>query len=594
MKPRFTTNSIKTLMLRYCLPLVGAVCMCYLSAQNSTDIPKWDAYPTTGEPLVKSLDGNLTMADLTTQVVDNRMPFTRLVHLVVARMTMWSEPMQHLVCVLLGAFTVLFLVRMAWQTWPDGGWRPWLVGVCAGLTWFSLSGFMLWTYAPFLAHVLPAFLTVATMWVMNSKRAGYGRLGIGLLLAFLATNSFIYGWLCWGIIVWHLLGWRLQSVISTAQLAVSLALVLGCVAVTGYWYFDGYEMGGQPGLGGRVLADPGRYGNFFLQWLGSGLGNAWPTLGKELRVAWQYPLAWWSGAGILSLVVWAGWRGLRNRQQWLAAWPWLGLFMWGMLGGVLVTLGRTDFASEAAFWPRYQLLVYACYLSVMVLVLLQWETFPKLVRWLTPAFASLALLGWINGTVTGYNAMRGDYFTSQSIHGAAVMKDVAPTPRLLNQLQPGSFPMVQRVLGYLNPLGYIRPGIIKDPRVTAARIESSGPYEGKIEGQAQANGPVELAGWAVKTDLRCPVDAIVISVQAEGAEEIWWTVAEDRKQARRQASKMKLPYANSRIGWALGEDVSFPHLQRKPLPDGKLTFRAYALDLKSFGFHRLSGEVKRE
>lgn len=568
--------------------------MCYLSAQNSTDIPKWDAYPTTGEPLVKSIEGSLTMADLSTQVVDNRMPFTRLIHVVVARLTMWSEPIQHLVCVLMGALTVIFLVRMAWQTWPQGGWRPWLIGLCAGLAWFSLSGFMLWTYAPFLAHVLPALLTVATVWIMNSTRAVYWRLGLGLVLAFLATNSFIYGWLCWVMVVWHLLGWRFQSVISTGRLAVSLALVAGSMAVTGWWYFDGYKMVGQPELGGRILADPGRYFNFFLQWVGSGLGNAWPSLDKPFRVGWQYPLAWWSGAGILSLAVWAGWRVLRNRTQWLAAWPWLGLLIWGLLGGALVTLGRADLASEAAFWPRYQLLVYACYLSIMVLVLLQWDTIPKLVRWLTPALASLALVGWINGSVTGYNAMRGDYFTSQLIHGAAVMKDVAPTPRLLNQLQPGNYPMVQRILGYLNPLGYVRPGLIKDPRVASARVETSGPYDGKIEGQVLANGPVELTGWAVKTDLRCPADTIVISVQAEGAEEIWWTVAEDRKLARRQAAKLKLSHANRRIGWALGEDVSFPDLQRKPLPDGPLTFRAYALDLKSFVFHRLSGEAQRK
>jgi hypothetical protein len=257
-------------------------------------------------------------------------------------------------------------------------------------------------------------------------------------------------------------------------------------------------------------------------------------------------------------------------------------------------MGRAELSSEAAFWPRYQLLVYGVYLAVLVLVLLRWDFFPSRWRWLGLLPAGLALAGWINGSITGYASMRGDFFASQSVHGAAIMKDVAPDPVLLNQLFPGGYPMVQRVIGTLLPLGYIRPGVLQDVNVAAAEVDRSGAVQGELtHGEVLTDGTIDLTGWAVKSKQRCPADAIAISVQAEGGPEIWWTVAANRKASKKMATKFNLSTANARIGWELGPTVTFEHLARKPLPPGRLIFRAYALDVRKLVFHPLQGEFIR-
>jgi hypothetical protein len=590
----FLQQPVLRIFLRWFLPLSGMVLMLFWSSQNTADVPKWDAFPLTGKPLVKSLEGTLTLADLQEQVVDNRMMFTRLVQVLLARGFHWSAPVEAMVSVLLGGFTVLLLSGIAHRTWPDGSWRPWLVAMAAGVSWFSLSGSMLWTYGPFFAHVLTVWLTIVLVWVLGLPIARHWKLMLGIPLAWVATNSFIYGWLCWGLLLWQIIGWGLDRLLTWRQV-LGISCLLGvCIAMTAWSYFGGYMMAGEPGQGARVHADPMRYLNFFLQWLGSGLGNPWPTLAKPARLSWQYPLAWWAGLTVLVLLAWSVWGVVKNRSLWRSAWPWLGLAGWGCLGGIMVTLGRAELSSEAAFWPRYQLLVYGVYLAVFVLILLRWEYYPSRWRWLGLLPMGVALVGWINGSVTGYAAMRADFFSSQAVHGAVIMKEVAPDPVLLNQLLPGNYPMVQQVIGTLLPQGYIRPGVLTDETVAAAKIERSEAVQGQLtEGEILADGNINLTGWAVKSKQQCPADAIVISAQPEGGAEIWWTVTTNRKAANKMATKLKLSTANARIGWELGPNVTFKDLARKPLPAGKLTFRAYALDVSKLVFYPLPGEFVR-
>jgi hypothetical protein len=576
------------------LPLAGMVIMLFWSWQNTADLPKYDDLPTVGRPLLSSLNGTLTFHELNEQIVDNRMLVVRAIHVALARLTYWNIRAETMLTVLTGGLCVLFLAGIARRTWPEGGWRPMLVAMMGGVTWFSLSGGMLWIYGPFFCHVITPLLMVTMVWVGLTRLSMLWRFCLGALLAVLATNSFVYGWLCWGVLGWQLLGWRMDHKLSLKEfLGYALTAVI-LMALLAKWYFTDYKMGGEPGTLGRMLADPTRYLNFFLQWLGSGIGNPWPYLAKPVRLSWQYSLAWWSGVAIILLAAWAVWRVWRERRLRTAAWPWMGMAIWGLLGGTLVTVGRAELSAEAAFWPRYQLLVYLVYLALVTMILLVLRTSGGPLRWLAAIPTAVALLGWINGSLLGWVTFRGDYFSSQSIHGALIMNDVAPDPVLLNALFPGDFPRVQKMASDLAPRGYLRPGILTDERVETAKVEHSGPYNGELkEGEIKPDGSIDLEGWAVKSKLRCPVDAIVISVQPEGGAEVWWTLASNRKPANKQATKLKLSTANSRIGWSLGPNISFGNLVRKPLPAGKLTFRAYALDVATLTFYPLDGEFVR-
>ncbi len=576
------------------LPLAGMVVMLFWSWQNTADLPKYDDLIIVGEPLVSSLDGKLTFQELNEQVVDNRMLIVRAFQLSVARLTHWNIRVETMLNVLVGGWMVLVLAGIARRTWPEGGWRPFLIAMMAGVTCFSLSGGMLWIYGPFFCHVFTPLLMVTMVWVGLTRLSVRWRFWLGVLLAILATNSFIYGWLCWGVLGWQLLGWRIEHKISVKEFTGYVAVAVILMGMLAKWYFTDYQIAEKPAGAGRMVAEPMRYLNFFLQWLGSGVGNPWPYLAKPVRLSWQYSLAWWSGGIILLLGIWAVWRVWRERPLRTAAWPWIGMAIWALLGGVLVAAGRTELGAEAAFWPRYQLLVYLVYLSVGTMILLVLRPSGSRWRWWTAIPAGVALLGWINGSLLGWVTFRGDYFSSQSIHGALIMKDVAPNPALLDALLPTRLQKMDTMMNQLAPLGYVRPGFLQHEEVAAAHLEPSGPYQGELkEGELKPDGSVELEGWAVKVKQHCPVDAIVISVQPEGGAEVWWTVATDRKPANKQATKLKLSVANSRIGWALGPDAAFGTLVRKPLPPGKLTFRAYALDVASLTFYPLAGQFQR-
>ena len=581
--------------LFWLLPLTGMALMFYWSARNTSDVPKWDAFPLVATPLIKSLDGTLTYADLHEQMVDNRMLFPRIVHLAAARLTHWSTPAETATTVLFGGLSVLMLAGLARRTWPQGGWCPWVVAAVAGTLWFSLSGSMIWTYGPFLCHAMVACLAVAQVWVFSLSIPPLRKIFLGCVLAFVAANSFIYGWLSWGLLGWQILGLWVNQTIRRREFLVALGILSGVMALAGWWYFAGYAFAGKSGIAGRMMAEPMRYGNFFLQWLGSGLGNPWPNLAKSSHLAWQYSLAWWAGMGLLILMAITAVLVWKNRSTRPAAWHWCGLIWWGLVRGIFVTIGRADFSSEAAFWPRYQLLVYALYLGLAVVLWLNISQLRSLWKWLGLLPLGIAVTGWMNGSITGYREMRADYFRSQTVHGALIMKEVAPDPVLLNQLFPGNFAAVDRTIKTLLPRGFIRPGIVQNETVADAKIERSPRFQGALsEGENQADGTVSLNGWAVDKQMASPVDAVVISVQPDGGEEIWWTVATKSKPANKQALKLKLSAANSRIGWDLGANETIQDLSRKPLPAGKLTFRAYALDVKTLVFHPLDGEYRRE
>ena len=569
--------------------------MLILSARNTSDLPKWDAFPLVATPLIKSLDGTLTFADLHEQMVDNRMLFPRLVYLAVARLTDWSTPAETAATVVFGGLSVLMLAGLARRTWPQGGWKPWVMAVTAGTVWFSFSGSMIWTYGPFLGHSIVACMVVAQVWVFSLPLRPLKQLVLSGVFAFVATYCYIYGWLCWGLLGWQILGLRVNQTIRHREFWLAIGVLVAVLALNGWWYFTGYTFAGKSGVAGRMMTEPGRYVNFFLQWLGSGFGNPWPSLAKPVRMSWQYPLAWWAGLGVLVLAIISLLLICKNRSTRPTSWLWFGMVWWGMVSGVFVTIGRADFASEAAFWPRYQLMVYALYLGLGVVLWLNIPKFRSPFKWLGLLPLGAAMTGWVNGSITGHRDMRADFFRSQTIHGALIMKDVAPDPILLNQLFPDNLKEVNEAVAALVPKGFIRPGIVQSEMVTDAKIESSPRFKGQLtEGETLTDGSVSLNGWAVDKDRSSPVDAVVISVQSDGGEEIWWTVATKSKPANKQALKLKLSTANSRIGWDLGANETIQNLSRKPLPTGKLTFRAYALDVKTLVFHLLEGEYRRE
>lgn len=589
---RFNFPPKVKLFIWWLVPLLVIVSAFVLSARNTSNVPKWDDFPIIGDPLLKSLEGELTFSDWMRQEVDNRMPFPKLIYVGLARISHWRIEVTTAASVLLGATGVILCGLLGRKTFPQGSIRSWLLAALSAVFVFSMSGWMIWVYSTFLSYPLVFLCLAAKLYLFQTQVVPGWKIGLGCALSVVASYSFLNGWLNWMALGWLMLGMRLRKEISLKGLGVAFVASLAAFGISLAFYFNGYELRSQPGLIGRLMADPMKYVDFYLRWLGSPFGHPWPDLPKPDRVAAQFIVAKWAGIAMVSLLFAAGYAFWKGPQKRLQAWPWCALGLWGLASGGLVTMGRADLSAEAFSWCRYQLFVGAVYLACAALILI----YLPIIR------ARLALLGLVpvvfigiggfNGFVTGYRSLRSDFFGSQQVHAGMIMMDAAPEPLFLNNL-PGDYAGMEKIARPLTLHGYIRPGFLGSDKVSAANVQNASRFSGVlIEGKHTSSTDVTLRGYAVDQLRKCPVDAIVISYQADGGEETWWAISQDRKPAHKMAAKLKLSPANSRIGWELEPPADLPTPPRKRLPDGKWTLRAYVLDVENLVFHRLEGSYR--
>jgi len=105
------------------------------------------------------------------------------------------------------------------------------------------------------------------------------------------------------------------------------------------------------------------------------------------------------------------------------------------------------------------------------------------------------------------------------------------------------------------------------------------------------------ASRAMSRATRDVADAIVISMQAEGGQEIWLGLASRRVKMAKVALRVQSKAREFRIGWSFQRSLAksndgnakspFPVV---PIPSGKVTFRAYALEMRTGRVERLPGE----
>jgi hypothetical protein len=121
-------------------------------------------------------------------------------------------------------------------------------------------------------------------------------------------------------------------------------------------------------------------------------------------------------------------------------------------------------------------------------------------------------------------------------------------------------------------------------------------------GELQADG-VFLRGWAMELASRDMGEAIVISLQPEGQDEEWLGIAQRRLIESKLSTKHRASAEEDRLGWAYkpglrGEKATLSDapnpFKAKTLPTGRITFRAYVMDVSSGSFTPLIGSFSAE
>lgn len=579
--------------------LVLPVFMLWAGQSYTVNVPKWDDWPIVGEPLAAHVEGRLSPGDFLDQVVDNRMPVSRVVFFALALASDWNARANTLATWVfaMGGLGALYILGK--RTWPDSPGRRHGFLVVAGILVFTPTGWMLWTFCPFMANTLMLALVLWCVVALAPVRpASTGSLAVGIVLALAASWIYLAGWLAWAVVLWMVLGSATDAKGNRARILWVWAICLLLAGVMAVFYFRGYVFEGKPGLGDRLLTNPLSIPLFFTRWLGAPFGDLASLAGDDLRVGVDRVASAVIGSFGLCALVWTGAVVARNPALRAKAWPWFAIAGWGLASGALVTLGRIELNENAAFWPRYQLFAVMVWISLFALMLLlPMETR----RGRITAGCSTFLLGGglVAGSVGAMEDMRGDFLASLNVRAGLQMMEAAPTALPLHRIYPANLDTVRRLVAILEPAGFLKPGLLKSRKVADAHVVApSGRYEGEIlAAQVGEDGSFSANGWAFDREKRRPVDAIVLSVTPPDGDETWFALAGKFSDGKKLAAARNLHGRFARIRWAYMElPPGLPHVHAKVVPLPALpakgsVVRAYVLDTEALAFTRLGGEI---
>jgi hypothetical protein len=260
-----------------------------------------------------------------------------------------------------------------------------------------------------------------------------------------------------------------------------------------------------------------------------------------------------------------------------------------MLTGV-VALARTGNVLSHQFSSRYLAFTLWIWIAALVLTL----TLPagRLRRILLGTGLCLMIYGWAVGVPPGIRSLQKDGYNMRLLQGSLTLAKVAPGPATLRRNDPWMHRILPDV-SQLSDLGYIRPPLVESPFVSDAAVVPDPAIKGSLTGLSLLPHPT-ITGYAYDHRRQGPADAIILSLQPEGGQEIWWTPVTARrldKDAKAIIKKLDLSGEHARIGW-IWEFDSNPEGYRivSPPTSHDVVVRAYVLDVRTGKFHPLSGE----
>ena len=188
----------------------------------------------------------------------------------------------------------------------------------------------------------------------------------------------------------------------------------------------------------------------------------------------------------------------------------------------------------------------------------------------------------------------------RTIAGAVSFRHVAPEPAFLDAVNPGIGPSSIALLDRLDSLGLLHVPTVRNDLVAGAAMALSSPIVGALKTFRVEAGKPAISLWAIDRQAGNAVDVVAISCQTEGQTERWLGLAQRRIRNPKMAEKYRIHTVEDRVGWTYVHGDGTEHgfmsdapnpFQPKPLPQGRVTFRAYAYDLKTGTFTRLTGEA---
>lgn len=562
-------------------------------------VPHADHWMMAAEPYFKWQDGTSSFwSAVYAQVNDSRYVVSTLLEFLIIRFTHWNLRFESVLCVLLAlgsAACVIFLFRRL-----QGGWVAWLSAVLGCCLILSPQQWMNWTFGVQICYAAVVLGTVAVAVVFQTTWPLVLRSSAGAVCAIIAAHSFINGWFAWVIGLVFLSREAWTGIHRRRETLLAFFIWLVPFAGTALVYFSGYGAGPQPpggtSLAGRLLAEPQKFLSFFWSVLGAPFSDGWASWDRDSRIQLTHAIG--PVVGVISLILFVVALFTIAKRGWSVngkkIFPFIVLALWGLANAGAIALGRTGIVMSDPFQSRY--LAYVGWFHIGLLAILSVAE-GKVWKWVRAIWLSFVAYGCVIGFIQGMRGGERDYRQNRIMTASVMLRHVAPEPVYLDAVRPGSGAQLLQGLDRLQRMGCLHVSTLPSERVKDAPFNATLAKGGLKSGRVEA-GRVQLEGWAMELPSHQMADAIAISFQPEGGVECWFGLAQRRHVKAKLHEKLHARAFEQRIGWEYAmptgnEKVAYSNLPNpfhiRPLPSGKVTFRAYACDLDTGSFTPLEG-----
>ena len=578
-----------------------------MAARWSVAVPQGDHWYVTTLAWLRHLEGAPWSSLFHHQMNDSRLDAAQFLHYSLAALTGMNTRAESLVCVALAAISGAGLAWLLRKYQPGGPALALILAWFCVVVWFTPDQTMNWMYGVQIPYMLVVAASLGVVLIFATGWPLAWRVVAAAACALISTYSFAVGMLAWGLgaacLAFEPEGVRFRS---RAWWTASLAWV-AMTAVTLFTFFQGYvtevtNTTDTPTLQ-RLRADPLSFAKYGLSLLGMPFSKGWLYWNRQESIDFSFALSPWVGAA--SLVVFAAvllaWCRKSQRETWgRGQWIFLLIAFWSLAITAAIALARTGIQISSPFQNRYLALTLWFHFGLLALLAglkgTPWN-------WTRGVWLILLLAGYVVGVFNGIDQGRRDEAHYRTAAASAALRHAAPEPMWLDYLAPGIGSRLPGMLDTLAANGCLHVPTIKSDLVSEAARTPEGWYVGSLKQWKLEDGSPCITAWALDTRTRNAVDAVVISFQTEGEPERWLGMGQRRTMVPSSAAKHRSRAVEDRIGWAYihgkGEDEAFlrpgPNpFKAKPLPKGKVTFRAYAFDTATGAFSPLKGSCELE